>query len=247
MHGDSSFITLTYDQEHLPNGNSLNPEDPQLFLKRLRKKLSPRKLRYYLVGEYGDQTQRPHYHAAIFGVSILEETLVQEAWGNGHVLVGDLTKESAQYIAGYVTKKMTNKNDPRLNGRYPEFARMSLRPGIGAQSMDAVAEVLTTEFGSDEILRQQDVPSQLRHGGGLQPLGRYLKGKLREKLGFPDKKTPKEVTLRLSQEMSVMFSEALKAPENTSKSLASILVEQNKQKILNLETRTKIYNKKGNL
>lgn len=65
-HGDSCFLTLTYDEKHLPEGGSLVPKHAQDFLKRLRSKTNL-KLRYYLVGEYGEDTERPHYHVALFG------------------------------------------------------------------------------------------------------------------------------------------------------------------------------------
>jgi len=132
-HEFSSFATLTYADEHLPRGQTVVPKHTQDWLKRLRDLLGPtRPIRYYLVGEYGDESQRPHYHAALFGLSHLEHETLARSWPMGHTLLGTLTKESAQYVAGYVTKKMTAPDDPRLNGRHPEFARMSLRPGIGA-------------------------------------------------------------------------------------------------------------------
>ena len=121
MHKESSFLTLTYAPEHIPSGGTLVPRDAQLFLKRLRKSISPVQIRYFLVGEYGDSTQRPHYHAALFGIGIGFTDVVKEAWGRGHVMLGDLTLHSAQYIAGYTIKKMTQKGDPRLDGRHPVF------------------------------------------------------------------------------------------------------------------------------
>lgn len=66
MHEDNSFITLTYDEEHLPVGRSLVPRDLQLFLKRLRKAVDV-PIRFFACGEYGELNQRPHYHAIIFG------------------------------------------------------------------------------------------------------------------------------------------------------------------------------------
>ena len=67
---ESSFITLTYDDENLPENGSLCPSHVRDWLKRIRKKVEPRKLRYFLVGEYGDETKRPHYHVALFGVGV---------------------------------------------------------------------------------------------------------------------------------------------------------------------------------
>lgn len=204
MHGDSVFLTLTYDKDHHPDDGSLQPRDIQLFLKKLRKAVSPRKVRFFFVGEYGDRTWRPHYHAALYGISMAEEGVLRRAWTKGFIFVGDLTPASAAYIGGYVTKKLTRKGDPRLAGRHPEFARMSLKPGIGATAMSVVADALTTDPGSDLILANGDVPTQLLTGGKLQPLGRYLSSKLRECYGFEEISTPKEKLSRLSQEMCLL-------------------------------------------
>ena len=61
-HGDNAFVTLTYEDD---NVRSLVPKDPQDWLKRIRKAVEPLRLRYYLVGEYGDISERPHYHVAL--------------------------------------------------------------------------------------------------------------------------------------------------------------------------------------
>ena len=87
---------------------------------------------------------------------------------------------SANYIAGYVTKKMSSVSDERLQGRRPEFARMSLKPGIGAHAMEAVALALM-RWKLDRSMK--DVPTSLRHGSDVMRLGRYLRRKLREKIG----------------------------------------------------------------
>ena len=169
-HENNSFLTLTYSDEQVPQGNSLQPRDVQLFLKRLRKAISPQSVRYFVVGEYGDTTQRPHYHAALFGVGQSHSGLVEETWGKGHIMLGDLTLESANYIAGYVTKKMTSWFDPRLAGRHPEFSRMSLRPGIGADYIPAVAKTILSETRiTDAIIADGDIPSSLKHGRKTPP------------------------------------------------------------------------------
>lgn len=213
MHGDNSFVTLTYSDENLPDGLSLEPKDPQDWLKRFRKAIAPLRVRYYLVGEYGDETRRPHYHAALFGYPgcVYGSTrnyrlqrgccprcdLVSETWGKGGILLGQLTSESAQYVAGYVMKKMTSADDVRLDGRYPEFARMSRRPGIGSGAVPAIADALR-HFNLD--LTESDVPSALRHGPKILPLGRYLRRLIRKELGR-DPDTPREALIARSQEM----------------------------------------------
>lgn len=206
----------------------------------------PAKLRFFLVGEYGDFSQRPHYHAALFGLGRDQEEIVQKAWPFGFIYLGDLTKDSASYIAGYVTKKMTKKHDPRLKGRYPEFARMSLRPGIGADAMLNVANALTTEQGCEEILRTGDVPLALQHGLKKFPLGRYLRRKLREALGFPDPSGREAALKALALQVQELHAEARQHKKGQTFGYRhQALTKQ--QKIINLETRHKIYNKKGDL
>lgn len=197
LHEASCFLTLTYRDEELPHGGSLDPDDLQGFLKRLRDLLDPVRVRFYAVGEYGSHTQRPHYHVALFGfhphshcgdkrkVCSCE---ICRSWGKGGVDVGTLTEQSATYVAGYVTKGMTKKDDIRLNGRYPEFSRMSLRPGLGYGAVRALKEALVD---SDGVIHgcDVDVPAVLRSGGKKYPIGRYLRGLLREAMGG-DRKEP---------------------------------------------------------
>lgn len=186
---ENAFVTLTYAEDRW----SLDPAHLSGFMKRLRSRVRPQRVRFYGVGEYGDKSERPHYHAALFGfgqclggLTIKGEckcrncSVVRETWGHGHVLVGALTRESSQYIAGYVVKKMTSKDDPRLEGRYPEFSRMSLRPGVGADALWDVASAMM-QFGQDKRL-----VSQLRHGHQVMPLGRYLRIKLSKMVGHSD-------------------------------------------------------------
>jgi len=211
LHSDNAFVTLTYSDEFLPDNGSLEPRHLQLFLKRLRKKFEPHKLRFFAVGEYGEITERPHYHAALFGYPTCKEGStrrnrngaivccdicrgVQSVWGSGdkpmgNIHLGSITPESAAYVCGYVTKKLTKEGDERLEGRKPEFARMSLRPGIGADIMDDVASTIL-EHKLDEKL--DDVPNTLRHGSRILPLGRYLKNRLRERIGR-EKKAPEKI------------------------------------------------------
>jgi len=242
-HEFNSFATLTYDNEHLPVDGSLNPKHTQLWLKRLRSLLGPtRPLRYYLVGEYGDDTFRPHYHAALFGLSCVENELLAQSWSMGNTLLGTLTDQSAQYIAGYVTKKMTNENDVRLGGRYPEFARMSLRPGIGAGAVGPIADALNCAAGAASLALDGDVPTALNLGRKSLPLGRYLRRKLREELGFDSVGGQKKPEALRQEEMQSLL-------ENSG-SRSRYLQEKpfvDHQKIVQVEGKAKIWSKKGKL
>lgn len=236
-HADSSFVTLTYSDSNLPDKGTLVPRDTQLFLKRLRKLADPLRVRYFLVGEYGDNTQRPHYHAALYGIGQQHADLVQKAWGLGHTMTAELNEHTAQYIAGYVVKKMTSPDDPRLNGRFPEFSRMSLRPGIGGDAMLDVSEVLTSKHGQKVIQRNGDVPNSISYGQRVRPLGRYLTGVLRESLtGTRD--TPQSVKDAYQAQVRDLWKTAC---DSGAFSFKEFLLTESEQKALKAEARFKIF------
>ena len=254
-HGESSFATLTYDEANLPSDGSLVPKHTTDWLKRLRDKLPSGSLRYFLVGEYVDQTQRPHYHAALFGIGPSYSGLIQDTWGFGHTMLGDLTPASSRYVAGYVTKKMTSKDDIRLNGRHPEFARMSRMPGIGAPAVPALTVMLNTPLGLNNIDQTGDIPAVLQHGRSQLPLGRYLRSQLRKELGFQDGDSFKESAWKeeLSKKNAFQQSEEMLAvwlTYSTSSRASQItftdyLKEINDTKILSAETRMKLKQRKS--
>lgn len=114
------FITFTYDDSHNPH--SLRPRDMTLFFKRLRKRFKDYKIKYFYCGEYGSRTFRPHYHAIIYNLPLNDlvkykenfagdmlfiSPELTEIWGNGYVVVGALTLQSANYTARYALKKNT--------------------------------------------------------------------------------------------------------------------------------------------
>ena len=116
--------------------------------------------------------------------------------------LGMLETDSAQYVCGYVTKKMTHRSDVRLRGREPEFARMSNRPGIGYDALYELASSIladTTWSSLNLDTPQGDVPVTLRHGARLLPLGRYMRIKLRKLIGR-DEKTPQAILDALFEE-----------------------------------------------
>lgn len=138
------FATLTYSDEKLPANGSLNYSHMQAFYKRLRKKLG--KFRHFTIGEYGDETSRPHYHAIWFGMGLHDlqrfggsseqpyfiSPTITDTWGMGHCLLGFVTAQSADYVARYSLKKVNgDQAESHYQGRTPEFCRMSSKPGIG--------------------------------------------------------------------------------------------------------------------
>lgn len=139
-HELSSFITLTYAVDV----GSVSKRDAQLFLKRLRFLLEPRRIRFYLVSEYGDKSKRPHYHAIIFGHDFSKDPgahqvrrglftspLLEKAWGKGHVSSGPVNPATIRYVTNYI---MGKGDTPE--GCEPTFSLMSRRPGIGARWID---------------------------------------------------------------------------------------------------------------
>ena len=107
----SYFITITYDDDHLPLNDVgipiLKKSDFQLFMKRLRKFIYPIKVKYYGVGEYGGKFERPHYHFILFNFGsdkrFLEECL-DKTWNKGIYYVGDVSQASIHYVTGYFSK-----------------------------------------------------------------------------------------------------------------------------------------------
>ena len=101
----ASFVTLTYDDKHLPKDNSLDKRDLQLFFKRLRENLKGHKIKYFACGEYGEQYGRPHYHIIIFGIDKEKHTsYVEKSWSLGFVMLGSVTVDSANYVARYTVR-----------------------------------------------------------------------------------------------------------------------------------------------
>ncbi len=173
MHKRNSFLTLTYDDEHLPGDESLRVEDWQNFAKRVRHKMGP--FRFFHCGEYTDKG-RPHYHALVFGHNFHQDRILwkttkqghplyrsaqlEELWNNGFSTIGEVTPQSANYVARYNMKKVTGLNAQahytRINKdtgeEYqikPEYTTMSRRPGIGA---DWIAKYNTDVYPRDYIV-----------------------------------------------------------------------------------------------
>ena len=212
LHRHSCFVTLTYDETHLPKDNSLSVPHYQQFIKRLRR-VTNKKIVYYIVGEYGDTTVRPHYHAVLFGIHCpeglierkkinnlnlywSEQKLLARCWTRGNIHVGTVTPFSLQYSCGHLTKAMTKSTDPRLNGKYPEFARMSLKPAIGKNAIQPIANWHLSKEGSKYVEKHGDVINAVRIDGKLWPLGQYLTRELRRAVGLPDRPTDKAKRIR---------------------------------------------------
>lgn len=173
VHPENSFVTLTYNDENLPKGPDGRPrlhyQDFQLFMKRLRQKrykdfvktygpenwkllskqerrqiYGPQEIGFFVTGEYGDQTKRPHWHAIIFnyrphdakpkyrnkrGDQVFSSESLDGLWGKGNTDFGSVTFDSAGYCARYATKKLNHGKDGDHD--YHPISKKSSRQAIG--------------------------------------------------------------------------------------------------------------------
>ena len=151
-HKNNSFVTLTFDNDHLPDNASVSKSYLSSWLKRFRKQFGEG-IRFMACGEYGEKFQRPHYHILFFGFDFPDKKywssrrgeiyyrspMLEDLWrgasqseGNGFSVIGDVSFESAAYVARYVTKKLDGPlGESKYNGREKEFLNMSRMPGLG--------------------------------------------------------------------------------------------------------------------
>lgn len=256
------FLTLTYNDDHLPPDGSLRPKDLQDWVHRLRKALKHSRLRFYAVGEYGSQTDRPHYHAVLFNApSCLRGrtdkfrrgaggtvccpvcALYQETWTLndeeiGSIDAGMVEPRTAAYIGGYIIKGKTHRLDYRLRGKEPEFSRQSNRPGLGAYAIDALASAFL-----DAKRQAIDIPTYIEHGGQKYPLGRYLTERFRSKVGISNA-VAKAVRQTYAKEKML---ELRQVAEENSITLKEAYQAQNAQKILNWKSKRKLKKRRDTL
>lgn len=261
LHENNCFATLTYRFVQYSGLSkttaAFDVEHVQRFFYRLRK--AGIKVRYYGVGEYGENFERPHLHFILFGYpncfygrSRYSRSVrnccpscdqIRDAWRLGNVDLGSATKDSIAYVAGYVTEKADDKKKSLLLGRPRSRAFMSRNPGIGSGFARVLASNFASEGGSQFLIREGDVPHVLKHGPKEFPLGRYMMEKFRESMGFPlrrpkatsDRTTykPEGWEVRMSEKMCELFA----AHGGDQKKI----VAAKKQKILNLESKHNIF------
>lgn len=265
LYPENAFLTLTYADDPV----TLEPDHLAAFMKALRKRLEPKKVRFYAVGEYGEKNNRPHFHVALFNhpscrtprrrvgtCSCSACQPIVHAWVDassiprGFIYNLPLEPGSARYIARYVVKKMTRTDDPRLGNRHPEFARMSNRRGIGHGVVAKIAETITRY---NLLTPAGDVPVTLRHGSTQLPLGRYLRQQVRKHLNL-DPRTPHVLSPEASYAhfhseenalMRAVQKAALADKENPS--LKAHTLNASKVKRGQIETRQRLFNTKGKL
>ena len=277
-HPYNSFLTLTYDDDHIPKefshpktgeifaAGSVNPEHHRLFINRFRtayKRKTGEEIRFYAIGEYGEKTMRPHYHYALFNYPPCMSnghfwtgnkfnpcrcpscSFISDHWGQGHIFLGSLTLDSANYVAGYVTKKLTSNSTAFqrdiLQGRHPEFPRMSRNPGIGSSAVNDISSTLTRY----RITTHDELPRHLLHGSKALPLGRYLTDKLCEEMGIVFEEGQKLSEYEKNMRFMLLHNPSLpdEIKKAAGKSLPTALQFLNSQKVLNLEAKRQLFNK----
>ncbi len=267
----NSFLTLTYRDTDLPADGVSNSEH-QAFMKKLRAEwylATQQKIRFYMCGEYGDKTFRPHYHYALFNFPSCYGpgptwygrkyvpcncqvcSFVTSIWGKGHVFIGKLEMESAQYIAQYVTKKMTKKKDKRLK-KYDhdpitgEITESYYNPEFSRASRNpGIASAAVSVIAAACKKYDREIPLALRHGNRHLPLGRYMKGKLYEETGEkPISLQALEAKQMFSLLVSTKNSPTTFTPKALGASFSAAVGMQlvNAQKCLQTEQR---FNRKG--
>lgn len=188
LHEDNCFITLTFDSSHYKP--SLDAKDFQNFMKRLRQKISPQKVRFFHCGEYGAKFSRPHHHACLFGFDFPDKILfskgvksnvytskmLADLWPYGFHTIGDVTFDSAAYVARYVLKKwseeklesedlyraMKGYSDGNFKKEFygdlkEEFVTMSRKPGLGQAWFDQYFKDIYNPVGGFALMNGKRV------------------------------------------------------------------------------------------
>lgn len=143
-----AFITLTYNEENLPEGGNLDKKELQKFLKRVRKSIHPQVIKYFACGEYGETYGRPHYHLITFGLGVEHRDIVERCWKLGFIKVDRFSKSNARYVTKYVTKAPLGRS--RLDKIYfdKELPFQIQSRGIGLRWLEENVE----SFGKRGIL-----------------------------------------------------------------------------------------------
>jgi len=188
MHEENAFITLTYAPEHLPHYECLDHRDFQLFMKRFRKAYPDRKVKYFMCGEYGNGTHRPHYHLILFGYfppdavyhrtengnRFYKSEELDAFWKKGFTDTSGVSYNSAGYVARYALKKQLPKQELQERYSYIDYdGNAQIRPfeyvkmstgrkkwdGIGASWFrEYAAQTVTHDYVLDPKGNQCPVP-----------------------------------------------------------------------------------------
>lgn len=224
LYDGNSFVTLDYAPESLPASLSLEYSDFQGFMKRLRRRVQGcgvgpdgrKPVRFFCAGEYGETFKRPHWHAILFNCRMPDaekykngtyrSRLLEDIWGHGNAVIGDVTPQSAAYVAGYTLHKayersedyedVINTSTGELTARRPEFVTMSRRPGIGAWWYEKYARDLFPHDGAVQDGSRFKVPSyyykKFREGGDWLTIAEVEEARMKRAMeSDPARETPR--------------------------------------------------------
>lgn len=226
LHDENCFITLTYDDAHLPPFNSLDKTAFPKFMKRLRKAIAPRRVRFYHAGEYGEARGRPHYHACLFGFDFADKrewsirngfpvwrsTLLESVWTLGQSEIGSVTFESAAYVARYILKKVLGPEsefayravdeDGVVVERVKEYTTMSRggRGGLGGIGKRWIDAYMSEVYPSDSVLARGKPSKPPRYydlaHGAIDPDGAAAVCRARQRARCLEDETPERLAVR---------------------------------------------------
>lgn len=243
MWQNNYFVTITYNEENLPENKSLVPEHLTNFIKKLRRNgdyngWQHTGIRYIAAGEYGDKLERPHYHLILFNCNLPTESfyephiikketfwrnnIIEECWKYGYSSVSNVSWNNIAYVARYITKKQYGeKSKEHYGDRQPEFFRASRKPGIG---MTWLEEHMEEVYATDEIIVQN------RKGSIKQKPPRAFDKKLKEinekeyeKIRAKRKKIGNMTKLEKAQHTSLTMAEQLEVEETSKIAQATML------------------------
>lgn len=268
FHDEITFATLTVDDARVTEKTgainvSLSKPLVQGWLNRFRMRVAPTRIRYFLVGEYGTATLRPHYHAILFGhppclyggsrptVYRYEDrqcscdscSPVAKSWGVGKVTLDAFNFDSAAYVAGYVVDKINEKERPG----YESFRLNS--DGLGSQIVPFIVN-------NRDVARVGSDFNTLSHGGKVLPMSKYLKGKIRSALSekFSEEVAKSKEDARIAetvvermrmraQEFKEIRKEAMKNGKLSNFDICKYELDKKNQAYLNKLARNKTFKK----
>lgn len=263
LYDESLFVTLTYNEENVPKERgayTLKSEDFTRFLKKLRRNLEPKKIRYFGVGEYGDQTNRPHYHLALFNMEYADKEALERAWKRkgvemGFVHIIDLNWNTARYISGYIVEKLLNRGmiDIRVENPFMRASRGNknhicekYKGGIGYGAAKWMAFKLNqNEFFDKRIIQN------VTYGTKERPLGRYLSRVIADEIGISEEEWRKQADCFYDDLLEEVYGQVTldnaKPQEDKAITYYESIRNRWKQNRVVKEARHKIYKQKRRL